>query len=351
MDQEEEPENFQLTHNFSHENVDQSQPVDAAQEEQHRHVEERLQEMDLQDEGSQPVARTEDVESQQLAHVGQLLREVKSSGVAAGPINIHFVPRYIRQTQFQDSRRNMIFESGCGNINAPGGEIYGNVGQPGEPTIQRTPQNIAEQPGPSNTAEQDFQHREIILRLEKYHYEHYGEYEELELLRIYEQIRQINDEQLTTNAAELFPEELDLYPIKLTESQIDSLLFILTKVEKRIEELRLIKCFSKPEDVGRLFEAIQAMPGKIGELDISGNIIPKIPSKFFFNKIEDWLFMGNCFTDDDATDWKRHANQSEIDEIQRVLDQLDDSKLTIYLGLRDGDSVELCSRKNSDVSV
>ena len=89
------------------------------------------------------------------------------------------------------------------------------------------------------------------------------EYEPLELLRIYEQIREINDEQLTTNAAELFPEELSLSSIKLTESQIDSLLFILTKVEKRIKWLRLVSCFYKPEDVGRLFEAIQAMPGKV----------------------------------------------------------------------------------------
>ena len=80
---------------------------------------------------------------------------------------------------------------------------------------------------------------------------------------VYEQVHQINSEQLTTNAAELFPERLRLYSIKLTESQIDSFLFILTKVEKRIELLYLINCFSKPEDVGRLFETIQAMPGKV----------------------------------------------------------------------------------------
>ena len=40
--------------------------------------------MDLQDEGSQPVARTEDVESQQLAlareGVAQIVRELASSG-------------------------------------------------------------------------------------------------------------------------------------------------------------------------------------------------------------------------------------------------------------------------------
>ncbi|XP_076824410.1 uncharacterized protein LOC143470262 isoform X2 [Clavelina lepadiformis] len=105
MDQEEEPGDFQLTHNPSHGNVEnrnQSQPIDAAQEEQHRHVEGRLQEMDLQDEGSQPVTRTEDVESQQLAiarqEVAQIVRELASSG---------------------------------------------------ERTIQGTPQNIAEPPGPS----------------------------------------------------------------------------------------------------------------------------------------------------------------------------------------------------------
>ncbi|CAK8679169.1 unnamed protein product [Clavelina lepadiformis] len=62
-------------------------------------------------------------------------------------------------------------------------------------------------------------------------------------------------------------------------------------------------------------------------LDIDGNIIPKIPSKSFFNKIEDYLNIRDCFPDDDATDGKRGANQSEIAEIQRVLDQLDDSVL------------------------
>ena len=37
--------------------------------------------------------------------------------------------------------------------------------------------------------------------------------------------------------------------------------------------------------------------------------------------------MWNCFPVDDAIDGKRNANQSEIAEIQRVLDQLDDSVL------------------------
>ncbi|XP_076825032.1 uncharacterized protein LOC143470659 [Clavelina lepadiformis] len=173
--------------------------------------------------------------------------------------------------------------------------------------------------------------RKITRKIEKFQHgcnvSSDKEYEALELLRVYEQIHQINDEQLTTNAAELFPEDLRLSDIKLTESQIDSLLFILTKVEKRIGLLHLVECFSKPEDVGRLFEAIQAMPGKIRSLYISYNIIPKIPSKSFFNKIEDELNMWNCFPDDDATDGKRDANQSEIAEIQRVLDQLDDSVL------------------------
>ncbi|CAK8679129.1 unnamed protein product [Clavelina lepadiformis] len=201
------------------------------------------------------------------------------------------------------------------------------------------------------TTTKNEERRKITRKIEKFHhrcskdYDEDGEYEALELLRVYEQIHQISDEQLTTNAAELFPEELDLSYIKLTESQIDSLLFILTKVEKRIKWLLLFRCFSKPEDVGRLFEAIQAMPGKIGQLDIDGNIIPKIPSKSFFNKIEDALSMWNCFPDDDATDGKRGANQSEIAEIQRVLDQLDDSELEIYLGWRDGERVELRSRK------
>ncbi|XP_076825852.1 uncharacterized protein LOC143471298 [Clavelina lepadiformis] len=191
--------------------------------------------------------------------------------------------------------------------------------------------------------------RKITRKIEKFQHgcNVYGdkEYEALEFLRVYEQIHQINDEQLTTNAAKLFPEYLSLSPIKLTESQIDSFLFILTKVEKRIEELFLIECFSKPEDVGRLFEAIQAMPGKIRWLYISYNIIPKIPSKSFFNKIEDELSMLECFPDDDATDGKRSANQSEIAEIQRVLDQLDDSKLEVGLGWCDGELVELRSRK------
>ncbi|CAK8679137.1 unnamed protein product [Clavelina lepadiformis] len=87
------------------------------------------------------------------------------------------------------------------------------------------------------------------------------------------------------------------------------------------------------------------MPGKIRWLDISGNIIPKIPSKSFFNKIEDLLDMWDCFRDDDATGGKRNANQSEIAKIQRVLDQLDDSKLLVDLGRCDGKLVELRSRK------
>ncbi|CAK8679046.1 unnamed protein product [Clavelina lepadiformis] len=159
MHQEEEPGDFQLTHNPSHGNIDQSQPIDAAQQEQHRHVGERLQEMDLQDEGSQPVARTEDVGSQQLALAGegvaQIVRELASSGVAAGPINIHFAPQFVQQTQFQDNRRNMNFENVGGDVHNPGGEVYGNVGQPGEPTIQRTPENIAEQPGSSQAPVQE----------------------------------------------------------------------------------------------------------------------------------------------------------------------------------------------------
>ncbi|CAK8679104.1 unnamed protein product [Clavelina lepadiformis] len=89
----------------------------------------------------------------------------------------------------------------------------------------------------------------------------------------------------------------------------------------------------------------------IGRLDISGNIIPNIPSKFFFNKIEDGLNMCDCFTDDDAIDGKRYANQSEIAEIQRVLNQLNDSELKVGLGRRDGEFVELRSRKKSDVSM
>ncbi|XP_076825828.1 uncharacterized protein LOC143471283 isoform X1 [Clavelina lepadiformis] len=177
----------------------------------------------------------------------------------------------------------------------------------------------------------NLQHTEIIIsKLKTYQYKSlfsWRDDEKRELLRVYEQIHQISDEQLTTNAAKLFPEELNLFLIELTESQIDSLLFILTKVEKRIKWLLLMECFYKPEDVGRLFEAIQAMPGKIERLYIGGNIIPKIPSKSFFNKIEDGLNMRNCFPDGDATDGKRDANQSEIDEIQRVLDQLDDSVL------------------------
>ncbi|XP_076825827.1 uncharacterized protein LOC143471282 isoform X3 [Clavelina lepadiformis] len=148
------------------------------------------------------------------------------------------------------------------------------------------------------TTTKNEERRKITRKIEKFQHEFSvsgnKEYEALELLRVYEQIHQINDEQLTTNAAELFPEELNLSDIKLTESQIDSLLFILTKVEKRIDWLLLIKCFSKPEDVGRLFEAIQAMPGKIRWLYISGNIIPKIPSKSFFNKIENVLDMFNA---------------------------------------------------------
>ncbi|CAK8679005.1 unnamed protein product [Clavelina lepadiformis] len=318
MDQEEEPGDFQ------------SQPIDAAQAKQYRHVEERLQEMDLQDEGSQPVARTEDVGSQQLAlageEVAQIVREVASSG-AAGTIHLTYAPQFVQQTQFQDKRRNMHFENVGGDVHNPGGEVYGNVGQPGE----------------------DFRHREIIRRLEKYQYGHYGG--DGELLRVYEQIRQISDEQLTKNAAELFPERLHLYSIKLTESQIDSFLFILTKIEKRIDELYLINCFSKPEDVGRLFETIQAMPGKIGFLNISDNIIPKIPSKSFFNKIEIWLDIRNCFPDDDAMNGKRDANQSEIAEIQRILDQLDDSELRVVFGRCDGKWVILSSRKKSDIYV
>ncbi|XP_076824409.1 uncharacterized protein LOC143470262 isoform X1 [Clavelina lepadiformis] len=128
MDQEEEPGDFQLTHNPSHGNVEnrnQSQPIDAAQEEQHRHVEGRLQEMDLQDEGSQPVTRTEDVESQQLAiarqEVAQIVRELASSG-----------ERTIQGTPQ--------------NIAEPPGPSQAPVQ---EPTIQGTPQNIAELPGPS----------------------------------------------------------------------------------------------------------------------------------------------------------------------------------------------------------
>ncbi|XP_076825840.1 serine/threonine-protein kinase/endoribonuclease IRE1-like [Clavelina lepadiformis] len=119
--------------------------------------------------------------------------------------------------------------------------------------------------------------RKITRKIEKFQHgcnvSSDKEYEALELLRVYEQIHQINDEQLTTNAAELFPEELWLSPIilylllfllllficiilyiyspislfepeelnlfliKLTESQLDSLLFILTKVVKRIKLL------------------------------------------------------------------------------------------------------------------
>ncbi|CAK8679051.1 unnamed protein product [Clavelina lepadiformis] len=287
--------------------------------------------MDLQDEGSQPVARTEDVGSQQLVlareEFAQIVRELALPGVAAGPIHLTYAPQFVQQTQYQDNRRNMNFENVGGDVHNPGGEIYGNVDQPGE----------------------DFRYREIIRRLEKYQDGYHGG--DGELLRVYEQIRQISDEQLTKNAAKLFPEKLRLSDIKLTESQIDSLLIILAKVEKCIDELLLINCFSKPEDVGRLFEAIQAMPGKIGFLNISDNIIPKIPSKSFFNKIEIWLDIRNCFPDDDALNGKRDANQSEIAEIQRVLDQLDDSELRVGLGRCDGKWVILSSRKKSDIYV
>ncbi|XP_076825362.1 uncharacterized protein LOC143470952 isoform X1 [Clavelina lepadiformis] len=201
-----------------------------------------------------------------------------------------------------------------------------------------------QQPLPSG----NLQLTKVINKLKTYQYKSailWKDDEKRELLRVYEQIRQINDEQLTTNAAELFPEKLRLDHIKLTGSQIDSFLFILTKVEKCIKLIRLGNCISKPEDVGRLFETIQAMPGKIGRLNISGNIIPKIPSKSFFNKIEKWLSIRNCFPDHDATDGKRNVNQSENDEIQRVLDQLDDSCLRVVLGEYDGEWVQLRSRK------
>ncbi|XP_076825826.1 uncharacterized protein LOC143471282 isoform X2 [Clavelina lepadiformis] len=199
------------------------------------------------------------------------------------------------------------------------------------------------------------QHRKIIRKLTKYE-EECGVNEELfsydvyHLQRLYKRIHKINDEQLTSKALELFPEKLSFYREEFTE--LDSFLFVLTKVEKCIELLDLSYCSSEPEDFGRLFSAVQQMPGKIKELKISGNIIPEIPSSSFFNKVSEELWMCRCFHDEDASGEKRDANQSEKDEIQQNLDQLDNLELEVYVGVGDdGCLVSLSSQKQFDVTT
>ncbi|CAK8679146.1 unnamed protein product [Clavelina lepadiformis] len=192
-------------------------------------------------------------------------------------------------------------------------------------------------------------HRKIIRKLTKYEDECYNG-DVYHLQRLYKRIHKINDEQLTSKALELFPQKLAIYFAKFTE--LDLFLFVLTKVEKCIEFLDLSYCSSEPEDVGRLFSAIQQMPGKIRELTISGNIIPEIPSSSFFNKVSEKLWMRHCFHDEGAWYGERDANQSEKDEIQKNLDQLDNLELEVYVGVDDdGCLVSLSSQKQFDVTT
>ncbi|CAK8687603.1 unnamed protein product [Clavelina lepadiformis] len=155
------------------------------------------------------------------------------------------------------------------------------------------------------------------------------------------ELNESSDMELFNMASQRFPTEMDLYGLKLSSSEAAIFCDVLRKQRKELKLLGLISCFS-PDDVERLISAISEMPEKVKVLSIGGNIIKDIPGPEFFAKIEDGLFMGNCFEDE-----RFSANSSEKQKIQLVLDQLHDSRLRVNVGYDDDyEDVILTPRKH-----
>ncbi|CAK8687303.1 unnamed protein product [Clavelina lepadiformis] len=131
--------------------------------------------------------------------------------------------------------------------------------------------------------------------------------------------------ELFNMASQRFPTEMSLYLLKLSSSEAAIFCDVLRKQQKELKELHLRRCFS-PDDVERLISAISEMPGKVKVLNISYNIIKDIPGPEFFAKIEEYLWMRDCF------EGGRNPNSSEKQKIQLVLDQLHDSRLRVGVG-------------------
>ena len=62
-------------------------------------------------------------------------------------------------------------------------------------------------------------------------------------------------------------------------------------------------------------------------LNINGNIIPEIPSREFFAKVEEKLDMWDCFSRGDGIELGRAATKYERNQIQKTLNELEDTVL------------------------
>ncbi|CAK8671229.1 unnamed protein product [Clavelina lepadiformis] len=143
-------------------------------------------------------------------------------------------------------------------------------------------------------------------------------------------VHELFDEQLTEKAAELFPQILNLNRTKLNSSFTAILCELLIK-QNKLKELNLWDCFSNTDDVGRIISAIINLPRKIQVLNINGNIIPEIPSREFFAKVEEKLDMWDCFSRGDGIELGRAAIKSERNQIQKILNELEDTKLKVWI--------------------
>ncbi|CAK8678694.1 unnamed protein product [Clavelina lepadiformis] len=144
------------------------------------------------------------------------------------------------------------------------------------------------------------------------------------------EISECADHHLAQKAVDLFPQNLYLSNTKLNSSETAILCEILRKQKNNIKRLYLYNCFSNPDDVKMLISAIIEMPGKIEKLSIGFNVISEIPPLSFFEKVNERLVMLYCFPDENRNG--RLPNQSEVNQIQATLNQLDRSNLEVPLG-------------------
>ncbi|XP_076819584.1 uncharacterized protein LOC143465263 isoform X1 [Clavelina lepadiformis] len=129
-----------------------------------------------------------------------------------------------------------------------------------------------------------------------------------------------------------FPGDLNLGYTQINSSSTIILSKLLSEQRNNLVELDLTKCFSTPHDVKRLISAIVEMQGKVKHLNISYNILSEIPTESFFAKIEVWLEMRLCFSYyNGKRKLMRDANEAERFKIQKILNQLENSKLKVHV--------------------
>ncbi|CAK8687254.1 unnamed protein product [Clavelina lepadiformis] len=179
-----------------------------------------------------------------------------------------------------------------------------------------------------------------LVRFEKMQFTDWSHDDQRRYISLLCELNESSDMELFNMASLRFPTEMILDLLKLSSSEVAIFCDVLRKQRNDLKKLGLNNCFF-PGDVERLISAISEMPGKVKWLRIIGNKIKDIPGPEFFAKIEEDLWMVDCFEDG------RFANSSEIQKIQLVLDQLHGSRLEVYVGWDDeGNDVYLTPRNH-----